>query len=79
MTDRFGVAGDAALTPPHRTVIDSWQTSSSDDGWIDWGNGLSITDAANTGVYSFVSGAVLATVKVFRLTRSGNHQNLAIS
>jgi hypothetical protein len=60
-----------------QTVIGSWQTS-SDDGWIDWGNGLSITDAANTGVYSFVSGAVPGYGQSLQINQSGNHQNLAI-
>jgi hypothetical protein len=60
-----------------QTVIGSWQ-SGGDDGWIDWGDGLSITNASNTGVYSFVSGAVSGYGQSLQITQSGNHQNLAI-
>jgi hypothetical protein len=59
------------------TVIGSWQTSTS-DGWIDWGNQLSITDPANAGKYSFASGAVPGYAQSLQITHSGWNQNLAI-
>ncbi len=67
-----------------QVLIGSWQgtgsalSTSGDEGWIDWGNGFSITNSANTGVYSFVSGAVSGYGQSLQIAESGNHQNLAI-
>ena len=60
-----------------QTVIGSWQDNDG-DAWIDWGNGLSVTNAANTGVYSFVAGAVSGYGQSLQINQSGYHQNLAI-
>ena len=55
------VAALALLLPAlgvAQTTIGSWQTS-SDDGWIDWGNqGVGLFDASNGGKYSLAGGAV---------------------
>lgn len=58
-------------------VIGSWQNTSG-DGWIDWGNGLSITDPSNTSIYSFVSGAVPGYSQSLQVAESGWHQDLSI-
>lgn len=65
-------------------LIGSWQgtgsalTTSLDEGWIDWGNGLSITNAANTNKYQFVSGAVTGFNQSLQISESGYNQALAI-
>jgi hypothetical protein len=59
------------------TVIGSWQGSSA-EGWIDWGNGLSITDPANSTKYSFVAGAVTGYGQSLQINQPGFNQNLAI-
>jgi hypothetical protein len=51
-----------AVAAQAQVVIGDW-TDYTSDGWIDWGNGQSITAAANqapVGNYSFVDGAVPA-------------------
>jgi len=59
------------------TTIGSWQGNTA-EGWIDWGNGLSITDPANVAVYSFVSGAVPGYPQSLQINEAGWNQNLAI-
>jgi hypothetical protein len=44
----------AVETPCCAGVIGNWETSSG-DGWIDYGNSLSIANAANASRYSFLS------------------------
>lgn len=70
------LGGFAAATQAQVT-IGSWQGSSS-EGWIDWGNGLSITDPANTASYSFVSGTVPGYSQSLRVQKSGWNQDLSI-
>src|SRR3954464_12029163 len=60
-----------------QTVIGSWQ-GTTDDGWLDWGNGLSITNASNAGKYGFVSGAVAGYAQSLQITQAGYNQNLAV-
>jgi hypothetical protein len=60
-----------------QTVIGSWQNNSG-DGWIDWGNQLSVTNAANVSKYSFVSSAVSGYGQSLQISQSGYNQNLAI-
>ena len=62
-----------------QTVIGSWQ-GTSDDGWIDWGNGLSITNSANINMYSFVSGAVSGYGQSLQIAQpsGSSQQHLAI-
>jgi len=72
------IASAFAFAPAiHGQVIGSWQNNSG-DGWIDWGNGLSITDPSNTGIYSFVSGAVPGYTQSLQVSESGWHQDLSI-
>src|SRR5947207_9835379 len=59
------------------TVIGNWQDNTG-DGWIDWGNSQSITNAANAGKYSFVSSAVPGYAQSLQIAESGYQQNLAI-
>jgi hypothetical protein len=54
------VLSGLAVTSQAQVVIGSWQDY-TDNGWIDWGNGQSITSAGNlapAGNYSFQDGAV---------------------
>jgi len=60
-----------------QVVVGSWQNQTG-DGWIDWGDQLSITNSSNTAVYSFASGAVAGYTQSLQITDSGNHQNLAV-
>lgn len=62
---------------PAQVVIGSWQDNDG-NGWIDWGNQLSIADAANAGKYSFVPGAVAGYGQSLQIGHSGVNQNLAI-
>ena len=61
------------------TAIGNWE-GGSNDGWIDWGNGLSITDPSNAGKYSFstTTGVTLGSESL-EVTHAGYQQNLAIS
>ena len=68
----------AAVSANAQTVIGSWQGATTDDGWIDWGNTLSITNAANTTKYTFPSGVVAGYTKSLNITQAGYQQNLAI-
>ena len=77
VTSALVVGGGLPLSGLADTVIGSWQTS-SDDGWIDWGNGLSITDSSNAGTYGFASGVVPGYAQSLQITASGYSQNLAI-
>ncbi len=74
-----GASAPPPPPPPSGTngVIGSWQNNSG-DGWIDWGNGFSITNAVNTGKYSFVSGAVSNYAQSLQIAQAGYNQNLAI-
>jgi hypothetical protein len=68
------------LIPAHsfaQTVIGSFQNDTG-DGWIDWGNLLSITNSANTNKYSFVPGAVPGYTQSLQIAQAGYNQNLAI-
>lgn len=68
----------AALTVKADVVIGSWQ-SMTDEGWIDHGNQLSITDPANAGKYSFVTGVVPGYTVSLKITQSGWNQNLRLN
>jgi hypothetical protein len=73
------VSGLAVATQAQVT-IGSWQDY-TDNGWIDWGNGQSITSAANlapAGSYSFQDGVVPGYDTSLRVERSGWSQSLAI-
>jgi len=69
-----GGGGGGSSTP---TSLGSWQNNTG-DGWIDWGDLLSITNSSNTGIYTFASGVVSGYPQSLEITDSGNHQNLAI-
>jgi hypothetical protein len=61
-----------------QTVIGSWQ-GSGDDGWIDWGNGQSITSPANMpSPYSFANAGVPGYSQSLQLSKSGWSQDLSI-
>lgn len=60
-----------------QTVIGNWQNDSG-DGWIDNGNSLSITNAANTNKYQFVTGAVAGYAQSLEINQAGFNQNLEI-
>lgn len=61
-----------------QVVIGSWQTS-SDDGWIDWGNqGVGLFDASNAGKYEIAVGAVPGYAQSLQINASGWNQNLSI-
>ena len=66
-----------AVASRAQVVIGSWQ-GSSDEGWIDNGDGLSITNPANTNKYQFVSGAVTGYAKSLEINQAGFNQNLEI-
>jgi hypothetical protein len=66
-----------AVASRAQVVIGSWQGSSA-EGWIDNGNGLSITNSANTNKYQFVSGAVAGYVQSLEINQGGFNQNLEI-
>jgi hypothetical protein len=66
----LGVSGQAQL-------IGDWQSSTS-EGWIDWGNQLSITDPANAAKYSFAGGVVSGYGQSLKITQAGYNQDLAI-
>jgi hypothetical protein len=59
------------------TVIGSWQGNA--DGWVDNGNGLSITDGANSAKYSFASGVVPGFAQSLQITQSGFGSNLKLN
>jgi hypothetical protein len=58
-------------------LIGSWQ-GTSDEGWIDWGNGLSITNPANTNKYQFIPGAVTGYNQSLQISQGGFNQSLSI-
>lgn len=61
-----------------QTVIGSWQTS-SDDGWIDWGNqGVGLFDPSNSNKYSLATSVVSGFGQSLQITKSGWNQNLSI-
>jgi hypothetical protein len=66
-----------AVASRAQVVIGSWQGSSAEE-WIDNGNGLSITNTANTNKYQFVSGAVTGYAKSLKINQAGFNQNLEI-
>jgi hypothetical protein len=68
----------AAVSASAAVTIGSWQGATSDDGWIDWGNTLSITNAANTTKYTFPSGVVAGYGESLNITQAGFNQGLAI-
>ena len=73
------LSGLAVATQAQMTIGD-WQDY-TDNGWIDWGNGKSITDPANlapAGAYSFVDGVVPGYDTSLRVQKSGWNQDLAI-
>jgi hypothetical protein len=59
-------------------VIGSWQDMTN-DGWIDHGNGLPITDPQNAGKYSFAQNVVPGYAVSLKITQAGclNLQNFA--
>lgn len=60
-----------------QTTIGSWQTS-SDDGWIDWGNqSVGLFDASNAGKYSLASGVVGGFAQSLQVTQPGWNQGLS--
>jgi hypothetical protein len=76
-----GSSGSVTNPPPPpastNVVIGSWQDNDG-DGWIDWANQFSITNAANAGKYSFVSSAVMGYPQSLQIGHSGVSQCLAI-
>lgn len=62
---------------PAQYLIGGWQGAA--DGWVDNGNGLSITDPANAAKYSFASGAVSGYGQSLRINQSGFGSNLKYS
>jgi hypothetical protein len=66
-----------ALNSQAQVVIGGWQTGAA-DGWIDWANGLSITDPANAAKYSFASGVASGYGQSLQVTQAGYNQNLAL-
>lgn len=65
------------VTAKAQLVIGNWQNDSG-DGWIDNGNGQSITNAANTNKYQFVSGVVAGYAQSLEINQAGFNQNLEI-
>jgi hypothetical protein len=66
-----------AVTVQAQVVIGNWQNDTG-DGWIDNGNGLSITNAANTNKYQFVTGAVTGYAQSLEINQAGFNQNLEL-
>jgi PEP-CTERM motif len=61
-------------------VIGGWQDY-TDNGWIDWANGQSITSVANAapaGAYSFVNSIIPGYDTSLRVEKSGWNQTLSI-
>ncbi len=71
------LVGGLALAAQADTIIGSWLDSTA-GGWIDWGNGLSITDPANASKYSFVSGAASGYLQSLQISQAGWNQGLAL-
>jgi hypothetical protein len=72
-----------AVAAQAQTTIGSWQGygANGSEGWIDWGNGQSITSAGNTapaGAYSFVDSLIPGYDSSLQLQRSGWSQSLSI-
>jgi len=59
-------------------VIGSWQNM-TDEGWIDHGNGLSITAPENAGKYSFAQNVVPGYAVSLKITQAGWNQNLRLN
>jgi hypothetical protein len=66
-----------AVTSRASVVVGSWQNDTG-DGWIDNGNGLSITNAANAVKYQFVPGAVTGYAQSLEINQAGYNQNLEL-
>jgi hypothetical protein len=62
-----------------QVVIGGWLNGNNDNGWIDYGNGDSITNSANAGIFSFVSNAVPGYSQSLQITDAGYNHVLAIS
>lgn len=60
-----------------QVVIGDWD-GMTDEGWIDNGNGLSITNAANTNKYSFEASQGAPTTAL-RIDQAGYDQNLRLN
>ncbi len=69
--------GSLAVAARADMVVGSWQNNTG-DGWIDNGNGLSITNSANASKYQFVSGVVAGYTKSLEINQAGFNQNLEI-
>jgi len=66
-----------AVASKAQVVIGNWQNNTG-DGWIDNGNGLSITNVANAVKYQFVSNAVAGYAQSLEINQAGYNQNLEI-
>ena len=60
-----------------QTIIGNWQNNSG-DGWIDAGNSLSITNAANTNRYQFIAGAVAGYAQSLEINQGGFTHDLEL-
>ncbi len=69
--------GGLAFAAPAVVVIGSWQNNSG-DGWLNYGNMLSITNTANTNEYRFVSGVVAGYPQSLQVNQSGWGNDLYI-
>ena len=72
-----GLIGASALAAHADVVIGNWE-GGSDDGWIDWSSGKSITDASNTSVYSFATTGATVGTSSLEVNKSGWAQTLSI-
>ncbi|MGA2916453.1 MAG: hypothetical protein ABSE89_10550 [Sedimentisphaerales bacterium] len=59
------------------TIIGNWENGSS-NGWIDWGNGQSITNSVNASKYSFSTVGATSGSSSLEVTKTGWNQNLSI-
>ena len=69
-----------AVAAQAQTTIGDWQDYTS-NGWIDWGNGQSITSVGNqapTGAYSFQDNSVPGYDTSLQVQKNGWNQDLAI-
>jgi hypothetical protein len=73
----LALLGGLAFAAQADTVIGSWQNNSG-DGWLNYGNMLSITNTANTNEYRFVSGVVAGYPQSLQVNQNGWGNDLYI-
>jgi hypothetical protein len=73
----LALLGGLAMAAPAAVVIGSWQNNSG-DGWLNYGNMLSITNTANTNEYRFVSGVVAGYPQSLQVNQNGFGNDLYI-